>query len=98
MAYAVDFAHIECFPDLMPEEFHTPNVKTIAEVAQFTGLPETSQMKSLVMVGDGRPVLALLRGDHQLSEAKLASALDAADVRAAHPEEKPFAKRRFTLT
>jgi len=21
MAYAVDFAHIECFPDLMPEEF-----------------------------------------------------------------------------
>jgi len=73
--------------DLTPEEFHTPNVKTIAEVAQFTGLPETSQMKSLVMVVDGNPVLTLLRGDHQLSEAKLASVLDAADVRAAHPEE-----------
>jgi prolyl-tRNA synthetase len=77
--------------DLTPEEFHTPNVKTIAEVAAFTGLPETSQMKSLVMVaseqGKDKPVLALLRGDHQLSEAKLAGALDAADVRAAHPEE-----------
>ena len=73
--------------DLTPEEFHTPNVKTIAEVAQFTGLPETSQMKSLVMVAGGSPVLALLRGDHQLSEAKLASVLDAADVRAAQPEE-----------
>ena len=46
--------------DLTPEEFHTPNVKTIAELARFTGLPETSQMKSLVMVADGEPVLALL--------------------------------------
>ncbi|HYV62426.1 MAG TPA: proline--tRNA ligase, partial [Bryobacteraceae bacterium] len=73
--------------DLTPEEFHTPNVKTIAEVAQFTGLPETSQMKSLVMVAGGNPVLALLRGDHQLSEAKLAGVLEAAEVRAAHPEE-----------
>ena len=73
--------------DLTPEEFHTPNVKTIAEVAQFTGLAETSQMKSLLMVAGGNPVLALLRGDHQLSEAKLAGVLEAADVRAAHPEE-----------
>ena len=73
--------------DLTPEEFHTPNVKTIAEVAAFTGLPETSQMKSLVMVAGGNPVLTLLRGDHQLSEAKLAGVLDATEVRAAHPEE-----------
>src|SRR5947209_10149860 len=29
--------------DLSPEEFHTPGRKTIAEVAEFTGLPETSQ-------------------------------------------------------
>ena len=36
------------------------------------GLPETSQMKSLVMVADGKPVLVLLRGDHQLSETKFA--------------------------
>ena len=57
--------------DLAPEEFHTPGRKTIAEVAEFTGLPETSQMKSLVLVADGKPVLVMLRGDHQLSEAKL---------------------------
>ena len=68
--------------DLMPEEFHTPNVKTIAELARFTSLPETSQMKSVVMVADGEPVLVLLRGDHQLSEAKLGMT-----VRAARPEE-----------
>ncbi len=73
--------------DLTPEEFHTPGRKTIAEVAEFTGLPETSQMKSLVMVADGKPVLVLMRGDHQLSETKFAGVTGAAEVRAAHPEE-----------
>jgi prolyl-tRNA synthetase len=73
--------------DFAPQEFHTPGRKTIAEVAEFTGLPETSQMKSLVMVADGRPVLALLRGDHQLSETKFAAAAGAREIRPAHPEE-----------
>lgn len=73
--------------DLAPEEFHTPNVKTIVEVAEFTKLPETSQMKSLVMVCDSKPVLALLRGDHQLSETKFAAAVGARELRPAHPEE-----------
>ena len=73
--------------DLAPEEFHTPNRKTIAEVAEFTGLPQTSQIKSLVMTADGAPVLALLRGDHVLSETKFASVVGAAEIRPAHPEE-----------
>ena len=63
--------------DLKPEEFHTPGVKTIAQIAEFTGLPATSQMKSLVMVRDGEPLLVLLRGDHQLSPAKLPGARQA---------------------
>jgi prolyl-tRNA synthetase len=58
--------------DLSPEEFHTPGVKTIAQIAAFTCLPPTSQIKSVVMMANGAPVLVLLRGDHQLSEAKLA--------------------------
>ena len=69
-----------------PEPFATPNRKTIAEVAEFVGLPETSQIKSLVMVAGEKPVLALLRGDHQLSEMKLATALGA-EARPARPEE-----------
>ena len=73
--------------DLVPEPFHTPDRKTIAEVAEFTGLPETFQMKSLAMVADGHPVLALLRGDHQLSETKFAGVLGASEIRPAHPEE-----------
>ena len=73
--------------DLSPEEFATPNVKTIEEVSAFTKLPATSQMKSLVMMCDEKPVLALVRGDHQLSETKFASAVKAKEVRPAHPEE-----------
>jgi prolyl-tRNA synthetase len=66
-----------------PEAFHTPGRKTIAEVAEFTGLPATSQMKSLVMMADSRIVLALVRGDHQLSETKFAAAAGASEVRPA---------------
>jgi prolyl-tRNA synthetase len=76
---------------LDPEQFHTPGRKTIAEVAAFTGLPATSQMKSLVMVaviaGRDSATLCVLRGDHALSETKLASAVGASEVRPAHPEE-----------
>ena len=74
-------------PDLEPESFATPDCKTIAEVAAFTALPATSQMKSLVLVADGKPVLALVRGDHALSEAKFSAALQAADVRPARADE-----------
>ena len=84
---AVDPAAADPEGDREPEEFHTPGRKTIADVAQFTGLPETSQMKSLVMVADGKGVLAMVRGDHQLSETKLGTALKASDVRTARPDE-----------
>jgi prolyl-tRNA synthetase len=73
--------------DLSPEEFHTPGFKTIADIAQFTGLPESSQMKSLVIVADGAPMLIMVRGDHQLSETKLAGVLGAKELRPAHPQE-----------
>ena len=72
---------------LAPEEFHTPGRKTIAEVAEFTGLPETSQMKSLVLVADGKPVLVMLRGDHQLSEAKFGLVSNDPEFRPAQPQE-----------
>ena len=73
--------------EFAPEEFHTPGKKTIAEVAAFTGLPETSQMKSLVMVADGDMLLILLRGDHSMSETKLEGLTGAKEIRQAHPHE-----------
>lgn len=72
---------------LAPEEFHTPGQKTIAEVSAFTKLPETSQMKSLIMAADGKLVMAVLRGDHSLSETKFNAIVKAQELRPAHPEE-----------
>ena len=73
--------------DLTPEEFHTPGRKTIAEVSQFTNLPETSQMKSLVLVAGGKPVLVMLRGDHQLSDTKFTAKVGVAEFRQAQADE-----------
>ena len=73
--------------DRTPEEFHTPGRKTIAEVSQFTGLPESSQMKSLVLVANGKPVLVMLRGDHQLSETKFAAKVGDSEFRQANLDE-----------
>ncbi len=73
--------------DLSPEEFHTPGRRSIADVSQFTGLPPTMQMKSLVVVADGEVVLALVRGDQQLDREKLKWFLDAGEVRPASGDE-----------
>ena len=63
-----------------PEEFPTPGVRTIEDLISFAGgAAAERQIKSLVYVAtienEPRPVLALLRGDHQLHETKLADNL-----------------------
>jgi prolyl-tRNA synthetase len=73
--------------DHSPEPFHTPGQKTIEDLSKFTALPATSQIKSLVLMADGKAVLALVRGDHSLSETKFSSAVKAIEFRPAHPEE-----------
>lgn len=76
---------------LEPVEIHTPGAKTIDEVAAFLGLPETSLIKSFVLIADYGtkqvPMLALLRGNYQLSETKFLAATGAKEYRAATPEE-----------
>ena len=73
--------------DLSPEEIHTPGQKTIREVSDFLKIPTTRQIKSLVYVVEDRPHLILLRGDHQLNEAQLESALGTGVFRPATAEE-----------
>jgi prolyl-tRNA synthetase len=54
----------------------TPGQRTIEEVSAFLGLPPERFVKTLVFVLEsGSAVVALVRGDHQLSEAKLKRAL-----------------------
>ncbi|MGI9538773.1 MAG: proline--tRNA ligase, partial [Miltoncostaeaceae bacterium] len=68
-----------------PEEFDTPGVGAIEELVEFTGLPAARLSKSLVVVTDDGPVMALVRGEHQINETKLAHVVGA--FRAAHDEE-----------
>ena len=80
-----------------PLEVLTPGMKTIEEVANFLGVSPRNKMKTLaLMAGDPNakpgqagdvPVVAFLRGDHQLNEAKLSAAIGTTDFRPMHPEE-----------
>ncbi|OQY19386.1 MAG: proline--tRNA ligase [Desulfobacteraceae bacterium 4572_35.1] len=59
----------------------TPGKKTIAEVAQFLGLPESRLIKTLLVRTDaGEQLAVLLRGDRDLNEIKLCRFLDCVEV------------------
>lgn len=76
-------------PGPEPERFPTPGIRTIAALAEAhpdLASPER-QLKTLVYVVDGVLTLAVLRGDHDLQEQKLADATGAAEVRPAQPDE-----------
>lgn len=52
-------------------EVHTPNCKTIEAVADFLKVAATATVKTLIVVGETEPLVALvLRGDHQLNTVK----------------------------
>ncbi len=69
------------------ESVETPGKRTIKDVCQFLGVPENTSAKLLVFVADGKPVAALLRGDHEANEAKLRRVFSAATIAAAEPAE-----------
>ncbi len=72
----------------VPRRFATPGVRTIEALAKPPhGRPAAMQLKTLVYVGDEKPVLAVVRGDDELNEAKLQTACGAAVLRPARPEE-----------
>ncbi len=62
------------------ESVATPGKKTIREVCEFLGVAEATSAKLLVYLADGQPAAALLRGDHELNEAKFRRALGVSTV------------------
>ncbi|MBZ5718821.1 MAG: proline--tRNA ligase [Acidobacteriia bacterium] len=83
--------------DGRPLEVHTPNMKTIEDVSKFLGTSPKNNIKTLAYMADEtdpengkaklRAVVALLRGDHQLHETKLSSALAGRQTRPMQEEE-----------
>jgi len=59
------------------EEVHTPDQKSVEEVAEFLGVSPAEVIKTLIYVVDDEPTAVLVRGDHELSETKLRRALGA---------------------
>src|SRR5580693_3915869 len=78
---------LEAWGDLAPEgdgkplEVHTPGQKTIEDVAKFLGVSPKNKIKTLALMAEEkdeksgkvklRAIVVLMRGDHQLNEAKL---------------------------
>ena len=67
------------------EEISTPECRTIAELSSFLGIPAERTAKAVFVVAhyDNEPdrfIFALLRGDTDLSEAKLCRALGASQI------------------
>jgi prolyl-tRNA synthetase len=57
------------------EEINTPEKRTIQEVSGFMKVASSYFIKSILVISDNGPVLALVRGDQQLHEKKLAKVI-----------------------
>lgn len=65
---------------------HTPNVGTIADVSAFLNVTPSSFLKSLLYQVADQVVMAIVRGDHEVNEIKLARALGVDEVQLADDE------------
>ena len=82
--------------DGMPELVHTPGKASIADVTEFFGIHASQDIKCVAFMGERaghaegeplRPVVAFLRGDHQVNETKLNAIAGTAELRPMTPEE-----------
>ena len=83
--------------DSKPLLVHTPGQKTIEDVARFLGVSPKNKIKTLALManeadaksGKAKPraVILLMRGDHQMNEAKLSSAVGGRETRPMQEEE-----------
>ncbi len=94
---------LEPLADLQPEGdgkpllVHTPGQKTIEDVARFLGVSPKNKIKTLALManevdqksGKAKPraVILLMRGDHQMNEAKLSTAVRGRETRPMQDEE-----------
>ncbi len=79
-----------------PELVHTPGKASIADVTEFFGIQAAQDIKCVAFMGtpSGQkagqplwPVVAFLRGDHQVNETKLNAVAGTAELRPMLPEE-----------
>lgn len=69
------------------QKVYTENQKTIEEVSSFLGISAEKCIKSLLFKIDEKPVLVLVRGDHEVNDIKLKNLFEASIVELASAEE-----------
>jgi prolyl-tRNA synthetase len=77
------------------EKIATPGVATIEALARYLNIPTSQTAKAIFLVGNipsdngarQRLIFAVVRGDMELNETKLANVLGASDMRPAHEDE-----------
>ncbi len=73
---------------LEKELVDTPNTTTIDELTQVLDIQEDQILKSVLFVADSeKPVLAIVRGDHDVNEVKVRIAIEAETIHIATDEE-----------
>ncbi len=63
------------------------STRTVKDAAVAVGCEEAEIAKSIVFVADGDPIVCVASGRHRIDTAKLADALDVAEVRQAAADE-----------
>src|ERR1700690_173568 len=94
---------LEAVDDLAPEgdgkplEVHTPGQKTIEDVAKYLGVSPKNKIKTLALMTEEtdkksgkttkRGIVVLMRGAHQLNEAKLSGTIAGKETRPMQEDE-----------
>lgn len=68
------------------EEVHTPGLGSVEQVSRFVGCAPSDMIKTIIFDTDQGPLVALVRGDHEINEAKLRKTAGVARVEAATPD------------
>lgn len=69
-----------------PELVETPGMHTVADVAAFLEIPRSRVLKTLLYKADDASVAALVPGDREINETKLANLLGAGELELADAE------------
>jgi prolyl-tRNA synthetase len=69
------------------QKISTPGKHTVQEVGTFLKLPPPQFIKTLVFIADGKPVVVLVRGDHDVNEVKVQNYLQVAELALASGEK-----------
>lgn len=85
-----DFRLVVAQPAEPPREMkkvETPGAHTVQEVCDFLHTTPDRLVKTLILMADGKPVAAMIRGDRELNEGRFRVLLGAARLEMATPEQ-----------